>query len=298
MKKTMALFWRVTVVFLVALAGGGVALAQTAGAMPPAPPLSILVGDDDGIESEGIIALAGELSHLGDLTVVAPLTNHSGAGHAVTTEGPIKVKPIKRDGKPFGYGVTGTPVTAIMLGLDAIMQRPPDVVVSGVNEGHNMGQVIYTSGTFGVAREAVIRGIPGIAVSLERGKDNDFGLAAKFTKALVQHFQRYGFPRGVVVNVNVPACKEADLKGVMLTKLSDWRWHNMWYQRADPFGNQYYWNRIRKPLVAPAPGSDAWAVANKMISVSLVPLEAPSAVVPVKREFDGFSFLGKALVRP
>ena len=232
----------------------------------------ILVSNDDGIDSEGILALVRALESFADIVVCAPMKNHSGIGHGLTVEGPIRVNEIKREGKVFGHGIEATPATCVMLGLDKIVTKRPDIVVSGINEGGNLGTTVLVSGTFNAAQEAVMNGIPAVAVSLERTKGMEYTPAADFTAALVKALMKKGFPKNAVVNVNVPGAKMIDLAGWKLTRLSDFRYRQIWHERKTPWGQPYYWSTIRKPLAAFSVETDAGAVDANLISVSIVPL--------------------------
>ncbi len=240
----------------------------------------ILVVNDDGVNSDGILALARALETFADVTVCAPMQNWSGIGHGLTIEGPIRVNEIKREGKFFGYGIEATPATCVMLGVDKVCKKRPDLVVSGINEGGNLGQTVLVSGTFNAAQEAVLMGIPGIAVSLERSKTMDYTPGADFTAALVKALMKKGFPKDAVVNVNVPNGKMIDLAGWKLTRASEFRYRQIWHQRKTPWGQPYYWSTIRKPLAPFAEDTDAGAVDRKMIAVTIVPVigESKSAM--------------------
>ena len=247
-----------------------VALALPASAEKP---FRILVSDDDGIMSEGILELVRALEEVGDVTVCAPADNQSAMGHALTTDGPILVEEVKREGKFFGYGIKGTPATSVKAGIaGGLVPGTPDLVVSGINEGFNIGRIVYVSGTFNAAQEGVLSGIPGIAVSIERGKDMDYRMAAEFTRDLVKSLKEKGFPKDIVLNVNVPACKREELKGVAVTHLSEFQYRETWLKRKTPWGKTYFWTSIKRPPSVPAEGSDFWAMEENYISVTPVPL--------------------------
>ncbi len=247
-----------------------VALALPASAEKP---FRILVSDDDGIMSEGILELVRALEEVGEVTVCAPADNQSAMGHALTTDGPIQIEEVKREGKFFGYGINGTPATSVKAGIaGGLVPGAPDLVVSGINEGFNIGRVVYVSGTFNAAQEGVLSGIPGIAVSIERGKDMDYRMAAEFTRDLVKSLKEKGFPKDIVLNVNVPACKREELKGVAVTHLSEFQYRETWLKRKTPWGKTYFWTSIKRPPSIPVEGSDFWAMEENYISVTPVPL--------------------------
>lgn len=247
-----------------------VALALPASAEKP---FRILISDDDGIMSEGILELARALEDVGEVTVCAPSDNQSAMGHALTTDGPILIEEVKREGKFFGYGIKGTPATSVKAGIvGGLVPETPDLVVSGINEGFNIGRIVYVSGTFNAAQEGVLSGIPGIAVSIERGKDMNYRMAAEFTRDLVKVLKEKGFPKDIVLNVNVPACKREELKGVAVTHLSEFQYRETWLKRRTPWGKTYFWTSVKRPPSVPAEGSDFWAMEENYISVTPVPL--------------------------
>jgi len=252
-----------------------------------AEPFRILVSNDDGIDSEGILALVRELEKIAEVTVVAPMQNQSGAGNSITIKGPLIVNEIKREGKFFGYGIDCTPATCVNLGVEALMEKKPDLVVSGINEGFNIGLITWVSGTFGAARAAVLKGIPGIAVSLARGENMDYSIAAEFTRILVEKLRAQGFPREVVLNVNFPACSREQIKGIALTTSSNFQWKESWLRRKNPHGKTYFWGQIRKPVLPPEVGTDHWALNENLISVTPVPVSLDAS--GAKKFFSRFS---------
>ncbi|HOY65972.1 MAG TPA: 5'/3'-nucleotidase SurE [Candidatus Ozemobacteraceae bacterium] len=256
-------------------------------------PFRILVSDDDGIMSEGILELVKALEEVGSVTVCAPAENQSAMGHALTTDGPIQVEEVEREGKFFGYAIKGTPATSVKAGIiGGLVPETPDLVVSGINEGFNIGRIVYVSGTFNAAQEGVLSGIPGIAVSIERSKDMDYRMAAEFTRDLVNVLKMKGFPKDAVINVNVPACKREELKGVAVTHLSEFQYREQWVKRKTPWGKTYFWTSVKRPPSIPVEGSDYWAMEENYISVTPVPFikGAPHAAKELTRlelTFDG-----------
>ncbi|MBF0410692.1 MAG: 5'/3'-nucleotidase SurE [Candidatus Riflebacteria bacterium] len=238
-----------------------------------AEPYRILIANDDGIESEGILALAKALEDVGSVTVVAPMKNYSGIGHGLTIDGPLMLDEIKREGKFFGYGVDATPATCVKIAIDRIVNPAPDLVVTGINAGINLGKILYVSGTFNAAQEAVMNGIPAVAFSLERGKKLDFTVAAEFAREFIIKMKKRGFPKNVTINVNIPAGSKDEIKGVKVTTLSDFQFTDVWTKRKTPWGKTYYWGKIKYPTNEPKKGSDHWALKEKIISITPVLLE-------------------------
>ncbi|HEY9071850.1 MAG TPA: 5'/3'-nucleotidase SurE [Candidatus Ozemobacteraceae bacterium] len=236
-------------------------------------PFHILVSDDDGIMSEGILELVKALEEVGSVTVCAPAENQSAMAHALVTEGPIQVEEVKREGRFFGYAIKGTPATSVKAGIvGGLVPETPDLVVSGINEGFNIGRIVYVSGTFNAAQEGVLSGIPAIAVSIERGKDMDYRMAAEFTRDLVRILKEKGFPKDIILNINVPACKREELKGVAVTHLSEFQYREQWLKRKTPWGKTYFWTSVKRPPSIPVEGSDYWAMEENYISVTPVSL--------------------------
>lgn len=261
-----------------------------------ADPFRILICNDDSVNSEGIMALAKALEPIASVTVIAPAENHSGAGHALTVDGPAIVKEVKREGRKF-TSINATPASCVKFALGVLLDKKPDLVVTGINEGHNLGKVVWVSGTFNAAQEAVMQGVPGIAFSLLRskGKEMDYTPGAEFARSLVEALMKQGFPQDVVLNVNIPGCSREELKGVALTDLSDFQWKEVYLKRKTPWGQTYIWQTIRKPSRQAPEGTDEWATDNNMISITPVPVSLETKT-PI-REFRKYkiSFDGKVM---
>ena len=166
-------------------------------------PYRILVTNDDGIRAPGLAALVEALAPLGELSIVAPSTNHSGTGHALNLSDPIYVERVEVAGRA-ATGLTATPATCVRVALASLLTDTPDLVVSGVNRGSNFGLNAYISGTVAAAREAAMHGIPAIAASLDISGHPEYGAAAAATAQVAAIVKSGGLPRGVFLNVNVP----------------------------------------------------------------------------------------------
>lgn len=186
---------------------------------PAAPrPFSILITNDDGFEAPGLQALVKALAGLGDLYVAAPSQNQSGAGHSVTLSTAVVVHERPLEGVVRAVAVDGAPATAARVGLEKYLPTPPDLVISGVNRGENLGMSVYLSGTLGAAREAVFAGVPAIAVSMMGNRPETYESAAAVTRSLVESLRAKDLVRpGLFLNVNVPA---GAVKGTRVTRLS------------------------------------------------------------------------------
>ena len=194
----------------------------------------ILVTNDDGVQSEGIHVLAEAMKPLGDVVVVGPLQEASAIGHALTLRRPLRIETI-REGV---YAVDGTPTDCVNLGCEIILKRLPDLVVSGINKGWNLGDDITYSGTVAGALEGALLGAPGIAVSLRRTPTYDFGPAAAVAATVAQMVLSKGIPPRTFLNINVPT---GIPKGLRVTTQAKRNHVTQIDSRTDPRGNHYYW---------------------------------------------------------
>ncbi|HCY19768.1 MAG TPA: 5'/3'-nucleotidase SurE, partial [Deltaproteobacteria bacterium] len=160
----------------------------------------ILVSNDDGIHSEGIKALARALKRVGDVFVVAPDRERSAASHSLTLHRPLRVEKIGIN----SYAVDGTPTDCINIAVNGILKKRPDLVVSGINKGGNLGDDVTYSGTVSAAMEGTLLGIPSFAISLVSRENFYFNIAAKFAARLARHILKKGLPKDTLLNVNVP----------------------------------------------------------------------------------------------
>jgi 5'-nucleotidase len=236
----------------------------------------ILIANDDGIRSTGIRSLAARLGDLGDVIVVAPDRERSATSHAFTLDRPLRVEEVE----PHRFMVDGTPADCVYLGLLKICPRKPDLVVSGINHGFNLGSDVFYSGTVAGAVEAALRDVPAIAMSLEwkRGmhkSDDAFGPAAGFAHALARAVLSAGLPPGTLLNVNVPS--EMRPNAYRWTKLGKRLYRDQVDERADLRGRRYYW--IGGPAMGygDVPGSDCHAVRDKLVSVTPLDLDLTHA---------------------
>jgi 5'-nucleotidase len=231
--------------------------------------LKILVSNDDGITAPGIHALARELRSIGEVTVVAPDKQQSAVGHAITMNYPIRAIPFFKEGELFGYAVEGTPADAVKLGVRFLLKDGrPDLVVSGINHGSNTAINIIYSGTVSAATEGTILGIPSMAVSLTTYGEADFGYAARVAARLAQMVAQKGLPRGTLLNVNVPAIPESEIRGIRLTRQGSSTWDDTFDVRLDPANREYYWLKGRLNVTDTDPEADQIAVQEGYVSVT------------------------------
>ncbi|MDM7927024.1 MAG: 5'/3'-nucleotidase SurE [bacterium] len=201
----------------------------------------ILLTNDDGISAAGIYALHRELSRVAEVSVIAPYTEQSAVGHAITIHDPLRVWAFEKNGKLFGHAVTGTPADCVKIGYWALMRKKPDLVVSGINLGPNTGINTIYSGTVSAATEGSFLGVPSFAVSLATYRDPDFRYAARFAARLAARLHREGLPRGVYLNVNVPNLPEKEIRGVRVTRQGLAPYREEFDRRTDPSGRTYFW---------------------------------------------------------
>ncbi len=233
-------------------------------------PLRILVCNDDGIDAPGIEALVRELKKIAEVTVVAPNKQQSAIGHAITINYPLRAVPFSKNGEFFGYAVDGTPADSVKLGANFLMKERPDILISGINHGSNTAVNIIYSGTVSAATEGTILGIPSIAISLTTYAEPDFSYAARFASRLALLVAQHGLPRGTLINVNVPAVPESEIRGVMITKQGSSTWDDTFDVRRDPANREYFWLTGRMNVTDTDIDADQIAVKNNYVSVTPV----------------------------
>ena len=242
----------------------------------------ILVTNDDGVHSEGIHALAKALTRLGTVIVVAPHIEASAIGHALTLRRPLRMERL-RDGV---YEVDGTPTDCVNVAVTQLYSTPPDLVVSGINKGYNLGDDVTYSGTVSGALEGSLLGIPSIAVSLERTAEYDFTVAAETAATIAEAVIARGLPTRTFININVPA---GTPRGTRVTVQSKRNHVTVVAEREDPRGRPYYWIEEGQNDWEPHDRSDFQAVKDGFISVT--PLQ------PDLTAHDAMAFVEEQLVR-
>jgi 5'-nucleotidase len=230
--------------------------------------LSVLLSNDDGIDAPGLHALAREMERIAEVTVVAPDRQQSAVGHAITMNYPLRAVPFRRGDRLFGYAVEGTPADAVKLGVRFLMKKRPDLLLSGINHGSNTAINIIYSGTVSAATEGTILGIPSIAVSLTTYEEADFTYAAKVAARLALVVAERGLPAGTLLNVNVPAVPENEIRGVALTKQGTSTWDDTFDVRRDPANREYFWLKGRLKVTDTDPEADLIAVQNRYVSIT------------------------------
>jgi 5'-nucleotidase len=230
----------------------------------------ILLTNDDGISAPGIQALWKSLAEIGDVAVVAPTSERSATSQAITVHHPIRVDEYCIDQPNVcGWRIDGTPTDCVKIAVEALLDAPPDIVVSGVNHGPNLGTDVLYSGTVSAAIEGAMYGLPAVAFSLNSWQSQDFTAAANFAKRLVTTvLEKKSLPPHTLLNVNVPAVPERDIKGVKVTKLGVVQYANIFERRLDPRGRTYYWMGGSIVDSQNSPDSDVAAVKEGYITVT------------------------------
>lgn len=255
---------------------------------------SILISNDDGVFARGIRVLEQGLREVGETTIVAPLEEKSTTGHHLTIHKPIRVKKIE----PGIYGTSGGPADSVQLGIGEVMKdAKPDLVVSGVNRGFNLGQDVFYSGTVSAAREAAINGIPGIAVSvrvvgpkLVKEEDVHFETGARAVVEILKTWDFKSLPKGTVLNVNAPSVPWDEVKGIRTTRLGFLNYSHEVESRVDHRGQPYYWIGGAFRGFEKLEGSDALAVDQNYISVTPIQLDCTNESYGkiLEKEFEAF----------
>jgi 5'-nucleotidase len=233
----------------------------------------ILVTNDDGIESRGILALKRALDPIGDVTVVAPDTNQSAVGHQKTLMRPLRVRERTLADGSMGYSVDGSPTDCVSLAFLGFFEERFDLVASGINYGANLGDDITYSGTVSAAMEAVINSCPAFAVSQEYVEDVDFSLAAVASAIVARNILEHGLKRGELISVNVPGVSVEDCEGIEITRVGRRIYQDELTMRKDPRGIPYYWIGGPAPSGISIPGTDFNAVVNRRVSVTPIHLD-------------------------
>jgi 5'-nucleotidase len=231
--------------------------------------MRILISNDDGIEAEGINKLRVSLQEDHELFVVAPDRERSATGHKITMDRPLRVKErIYPGSNTVGWAVDGTPADCVKLGLEALLPAPPDLVISGINFGPNLGTDVLYSGTVSAAIEGIINGVPAVAVSLASFEYGDFSDAGQFIKELVAKLggEITKNTKNSLLNINIPPCRP---RGIKVTRLGQRRYINIFDKRIDPRGKVYFWMGGEPfDLDEKDPDTDVWAVREGYTSIT------------------------------
>lgn len=229
----------------------------------------ILVSNDDGITAPGIRTLIGIMNQLGDVVVVAPDGPQSGMGHAITVNGILRCDQITIDeGPQTEYNCSGTPVDCVKLAVNVVLDRKPDMVVSGINHGSNSSINVIYSGTMSAAVEGSLEGVPSVGFSLcDESWDANFQPAVPFIKTIAEQVLKAGLPEGVCLNVNIPKYEGKEYEGIKVCRQARANWVEEFDSRKDPRSRNYYWLTGKFVNYDKGEDTDEWALANNYISV-------------------------------
>jgi 5'-nucleotidase len=247
----------------------------------------ILLSNDDGYQARGLRTLAEHLSHVADVTVVAPDRNRSGASNSLTLETPLRVE---RAGDNVYY-VNGTPTDCVHIAITGLLDEPPDMLISGINNGANLGDDVLYSGTVAAAMEGRFLGIPSLAVSLVLAEGEHYETAAELVRRLVERNLTDPLPTDTILNINVPDLPAAQVRGIRTTRLGFRHKSEPVVKALDPKNRPIYWIGPAGAGQDAGPGTDFFAVADGFVSVSpiKVDLTAHSAIESLEGWFRRFA---------
>jgi 5'-nucleotidase len=237
----------------------------------------ILVTNDDGVTAPGLLALTREMQKLGRVSILAPDRNWSGGGHVKTLDRALRVREVSLPDGTLAFTSDGAPSDCVALATLGFIKEPIDLVVSGINAGANLGHDVTYSGTVTAAMEAVIAGIPGIAISLETLDGHvgeiDYGPAARAASKVVRQVIENGLSHEILLNVNVPFLPDDKIRGFTLTRQGLRVYHSRLDERIDPRNKPYYWIGGEAPTGVPERGTDVGALAEGFVSITPLQLD-------------------------
>ena len=235
--------------------------------------MNILISNDDGIHANGIRALSEVLSQNYNIYIIAPNQERSAAGHSITLNSPLRVEELEsKYGSVRSWAVSGTPGDCVKIGVNAILSEneKPDLIISGINHGPNLGHDIIYSGTVSCAVEGAMMNIPSIAVSLNSYKPDleDFYFAAEFIDSRIPKLNKFKFPEKSILNVNIPGIAKDDITGVAVTEMGGRMFTDNYEKRIDPRGKVYYWMAGKLSSEKDNDNTDITAIRQNKISIS------------------------------
>lgn len=231
--------------------------------------MRILLSNDDGIYAPGIAVLYEAVRDLGQVDIVAPSSERSAVGHAITLSDPLKVREVQRNGQFFGHAVSGTPADCVKLAVEgSLLGHKPDLVISGVNLGPNAGISVIYSGTVSAATEGTILGIPSLAISLNTFTDPLWDTAKQVARHIVSVVIQKGLPAQTLLNVNIPNLPYHELKGYRVTRMGRSRFVEIFHRRTDPRGNLYFWMDGELEQLGDTQGTDVEALKDGYVSLT------------------------------
>lgn len=240
----------------------------------------ILVTNDDGYSSKGITELITMSQRIGDVVVVAPDAAQSGKSHAITFSNYIRVKTITDEPNLKVYSVTGTPVDCVKMAINRLLDRQPDLLLSGINHGTNSTVCTIYSGTLGAATEGAMNGIPSVGVSLcSFDLDADFSIVVKYTEPILKRLLATNTDKNLCLNINFPDVPDADFRGIKICRQANGVWKERFIEYRDPWDRPFYW--LSGDLVnyePESPDTDEWALAHGYASIVPINLDSTDYV--------------------
>ena len=234
--------------------------------------MNIIISNDDGVYSEGLYRLYLEAKKIGNPIVVAPDRERSTISRALTMHRPFRV--WKYHKYENWYYTDATPVTCVYIGKEIILENKKiDLILAGINKGPNLGEDVNYSGTLAIASEAIFLNASGIAFSLASFTDFNWDTAQKAVKLILEKYIKFGLPKRVALNVNIPNVPFEKIKGIKLTRLSQKKYHEGIVKRKDPWNRPYYWLGATTPNWEFEEGTDYWAIKNNYISITPISLD-------------------------
>ena len=230
--------------------------------------MRLLLTNDDGIYAPGLQALYQELRTDFEIDIVAPDTEMSAVGHAISLSSPLRVQTVYKNGAFFGYGVKGTPADCVKIAVQELLKEPPAMILSGINLGANVGVNVLYSGTVSAATEGAFLGIKSAAISLNTRFNPDFRFAARFSRELIRFINEHGLMDRTALNVNVPAVPFNEIRGLAITRQGMSRFRERFERRVDPRGNVYYWLTGETPIEDRVPDADSVALKDNKITIT------------------------------
>lgn len=242
--------------------------------------MHVLLTNDDGVDSPGLLALAQAVRTLGDISILAPDRNWSASGHVKTLHRPLRVRPVAlADGSP-ALATDGAPSDCVAMAVLGMIEGPIDLVISGINPHANVGYDVTYSGTVTAAMEAVISDLPAMAVSLDSdvvpGSVDAYRAAAEVAALLAGRLLQQRLPQGVLLNVNVPNRPVSEMRGITLTRQGLRVYRDALVRREDPRGRPYYWIGGEAPTGILEQGTDLWALSEGWVSITPLQLDLTS----------------------
>jgi 5'-nucleotidase len=253
----------------------------------------IFLTTDDGIYAPGLAAIERELRSLGEVVVVAPATEQSGVGHAITYLTPLTVKEVFHDDngsgdRRWGWAVQGSPADCVKIGIDRFCPRPPDLVISGINSGLNAGINVLYSGTVAAAIEGAFFGITSVAVSLEFDEHTRFDTAARLARRIIQQILERKGPEPQLYNLNIPTAALAGTPEICVAPMNVTRYGDSFERRIDPWGREYFWLTGGPPAAMAGHETDLSALAKGKVTIT--PLDYNMTRQTVLAEMEQWQF--------